>query len=155
MNTPSPITVDLVLNVLGMQSCPASLTVIGEWLSRQNPQDISEINLHVQNLIEHKMAESVSKPEERPKKFQLTEAGHNYFLQIICDPERFVIAHYYGVRPPVPEAELQSDGSYSITIEDLFEFTKTHGPIQLKPPTLERPFWFIWVTDKTGAFRQK
>jgi hypothetical protein len=155
MNNHSPITVNAVLNTLAMMSNPASLTVIGEWLSRQMPQDISAINLIVQNLIEHKMVENVSTPEDRPKKFQLTEAGHNYFLQVFRDPEHFVIAHYYGVKPPVPGAELQSDGSYSITIEDLFEFTNTYGPIQLKPPTLERPFWFIWVTDQTGKFTQK
>jgi len=76
---------------------------------------------------------------------------------------RYRIAHYYGQTPPVPEAtprlETLEQGPvvFEVEIDDLHAFAEKHGNIILSPPgqTPVEGEWFIWVTDKSGKFKQK
>ncbi len=67
-----------------------------------------------------------------------------------------IIAHWRGaVGPPVPEAKKVEDDSdrghhWEVEVEDLFEFAKEHGMIQLRP---HRDGWLIFVTD--SGFTQR
>jgi hypothetical protein len=86
----------------------------------------------------------------------------------------YYIYHWYGKVPPVPEAtkrtfirstqvgtkkqpkRLHSEvEGYAVDVSDLHEFAKTHGPIQLVPPTTNFPHWSIYVTDETRKWGQK
>lgn len=76
---------------------------------------------------------------------------------------KYLIAHYYGKRPSVPEAVVAfpDDATdlplFEVEVDDLNKFVEEHGPIILSPPS-HNPFkghWFIWVTDHTGRFAQK
>lgn len=71
---------------------------------------------------------------------------------------KYRIAHFYGLKPPVPEAvEIKSESSFEVEIDDLNKFIEEHGPVILSPPshTPLKGQWFIWVTDKTGRFSQR
>ena len=66
------------------------------------------------------------------------------------------IAHYHGVRPPVPQA-VDTGGTWEVEYTSIEEFARDHGNIILSPPG-QMPFpgdWFIYVTDSSGRFNQK
>lgn len=68
------------------------------------------------------------------------------------------IIHWYrGNDQPVPEAYKlnRNKEEWYVDIEDIHEFTKQHGPIQLiapNSPPYNCSHWLIWITDKSGRF---
>lgn len=70
---------------------------------------------------------------------------------------KYQVAHWYGKRPPVPEAILVEDGGdrfypkYEIEVDDLHQFVEKHGPIILKHYNGN---FIIYVTD-SGKFGQR
>lgn len=76
----------------------------------------------------------------------------------------YYIYHWYrgSSVAPVPEATkqvLQFNGEpvndWTVEVSDLQEFVLKYGPIILKAPEINFPYWSIYVTDKSGRFLQK
>ncbi len=72
---------------------------------------------------------------------------------------------------PVPEAvqeDVTSNGSertptgqrkyaqqYTVEVDDIHEFAKKHGPIQLHAPTEKTPLWTIFVNGGKSGWGQR
>jgi hypothetical protein len=74
---------------------------------------------------------------------------------------KYQIAHWYGQRPPIPEAILVEEADavgarfypkYEVEVEDLHKFVEQYGPIILKKLSDN---WIIYVTDGSGRFGQR
>ena len=72
---------------------------------------------------------------------------------------KYHIYHNYNKgQRPVPEAvgaDYDGDHIYIVDVDDIHEFVKKHGSIQLRPPSDNFELWTIVITDKSGWFGQK
>ena len=81
------------------------------------------------------------------------------------EPRIYYLYHWYGrdIKEAVPEAFRHDfvngagviQEAWGVKVDDIHAFVEKYGNIVLKHPTDLWPYWSIYITDRTGEFRQK